>query len=290
MSEHIRKDPGESLAGRLAAGLGKGGAYLLLCALALQTLYPLAWVVLGSLKTNDEMITNIWGLPANPQLSNYTEAWRIAGMGTRVLNSIGLTACSLALIVLAAAPCAYALARMQFPGRKLLLGVIVAAMLVPAQITAIPLFLVARDLGLINSIPGASMVMAATGIPISVFVLRGFFMGLPAELEDAARVDGAGRLTILWRIIQPLSRPGIALVLILQFIDVWNDYFLSMLLLRRPEVQTIPLGLVNFFQQYDSLWSYYFAALAMTMLPVVLVFVLLQRQFIAGLTAGAVKG
>jgi len=290
MSERIQTDPGETLGGRLAAGLGTTGAYLLLGAVALQTLYPLLWVVFGSFKSNDELITNIWGAPRTLHLENYSEAWRIAGMGTRILNSVGLTACTLVIVVLAAAPCAYALARMRFPGQKVLFTIIVASMLVPAQITAIPLFLVARDFGLLNSIPGASVVMAATGIPISVFVLRGFFMGLPAELEDAARVDGAGRLTILWKIIQPLSRPGIALVLILQFIDVWNDYFLSMLLLRTPEVQTIPLGLVNFFQQYESLWSYYFAALAMTMMPVILVFVILQRQFIAGLTAGAVKG
>jgi raffinose/stachyose/melibiose transport system permease protein len=280
----------DTVAARLIAGLGRGGAYLLLGVVALQTLYPLLWVVFGSLKTNEEMIINVWGPPAVPQFSNYVQAWQIAGMGTRILNSLELTACTLALVVVAAAPCAYALARMRFPGQNVLFGVIVASMLVPAQITAIPLFLVARDLGLINSVPGASLIMAATGIPVSVFVLRGFFKGLPAELEDAALVDGAGRLTILWRIIQPLARPGIALVLILQFIDVWNDFFLSMLLLRRPEVQTIPLGLVNFFQQYESMWSFYFAALAMTMLPVILVFVVLQRQFIAGLTAGAVKG
>ena len=289
MSESARA-PVVGLAGRLAAGLGRGGAYLLLAALAIQTLYPLLWVIFGSLKSNDEMLTNVWGPPASPQWGNYADAWRIAGMGTRIVNSVTLTAVSLTVVILAATPCAYALARLRFPGQRLLFGIIVGAMLVPAQITAIPLFLVARDLGLVNSVPGAGVVLAATGIPVSVFVLRGFFLGLPAELEDAARVDGAGRLTILWRIIQPLARPGIALVLILQFIDVWNDFFLSMLLLRRSDVQTIPLGLVNFFQQYESMWSLYFAALSMTMLPVILVFVLLQRQFIAGLTAGAVKG
>lgn len=287
MLEPVRTDSATS---RLAAGLGTTGAYLLLLALVAQTLYPLAWVVFGSLKTNEELITNVWGLPERLAFSNYAEAWHIADMGTRVLNSVLLTVYSLTIVVLAAAPCAYALARMHFPGRNLLFGIIVTSMLVPAQITAIPLFLVARDLGIVNSLFGTAFVLAATGVPISVFVLRGFFLGLPAELEDAARVDGAGRLTILWRIIQPLARPGIALVLILQFIDVWNDYFVSMLLLRKPEVQTIPLGLVNFFQQYESMWSLYFAALAMTMLPVIAVFVLLQRQFIAGLTSGAVKG
>ncbi|MCX5580547.1 carbohydrate ABC transporter permease [Kaistia terrae] len=119
--------------------------------------------------------------------------------------------------------------------------------------------------------------------------MRSFFMSLPFDLEDAARVDGAGRVAILVRIMLPLARPGMALIIIFGFIEVWNDFFLAFLLLRQPEVQTIPLGLVNFFQQYDSMWNLYFAALMITTLPVILLFVLMQRQFIAGLTAGAVK-
>ncbi|RUY80300.1 carbohydrate ABC transporter permease, partial [Mesorhizobium sp. M7A.F.Ca.CA.001.10.2.1] len=108
--------------------------------------------------------------------------------------------------------------------------------------------------------------------------------------EDAARIDGASRLEILIHIMLPLVRPGVALILIFGFIEIWNDFFLAFLLLRDPSVQTIPLGLVSFFQQYDSLWTLYFAALTITTLPVIVVFVAMQRQFIAGLTAGAVKG
>jgi raffinose/stachyose/melibiose transport system permease protein len=120
--------------------------------------------------------------------------------------------------------------------------------------------------------------------------LRSFFLTLPTELEDAARVDGASRLDILVKVMLPLARPGMALVTIFAFIEIWNDFFLAFLLLRQPAVQTIPLGLVAFFQQYDSLWNLYFAALMMTTLPVILIFVLMQRQFIAGITAGATKG
>jgi raffinose/stachyose/melibiose transport system permease protein len=149
--------------------------------------------------------------------------------------------------------------------------------------------MVARDLNIINSTVGISFIYAASIMPLSIFIMRSFFMSLPFDLEDAARVDGAGRTTILFRIMLPLARPGMALIIIFGFIEVWNDFFLAFLLLRQPEVQTIPLGLVNFFQQYDSLWNLYFAALMITTLPVIALFVLMQRQFIAGLTAGAVK-
>jgi raffinose/stachyose/melibiose transport system permease protein len=211
-------------------------------------------------------------------------------MGSRLFNSVVVTAAALVVVLATATPCAYALARLRFRGRATVTAVAVAAMLVPPQVMAIPLFLLAADLGLINSRLGVALVYAATGLPLSVFLLRGFFLSLPADLEDAARVDGAGRLTILVRVMLPLIRPGIALVLIFQFIEIWNDFFIAFLLLREPSVQTIPLGLVNFFQQYDALWPLYFAALIMTTVPVIAVFVVMQRQFIAGLTAGAVKG
>ena len=163
-------------------------------------------------------------------------------------------------------------------------------MLVPPQVMAIPLFMVARDLGLIDGRLGISVIYAATSLPLEVFILRSFFLTLPADLEDAARIDGASRLTILIQVMLPLIRPGIGLILIFGFIEIWNDFFLAFLLLRDPSVQTLPLGLVSFFQQYDSLWTLYFAALTITTLPVIVVFVAMQRQFIAGLTAGAVKG
>ncbi|SHE91252.1 raffinose/stachyose/melibiose transport system permease protein [Kaistia soli DSM 19436] len=282
---------GDTLAALGWRGLAELGlVYLALFVVLVQTIYPLFWVLSGSLKTKQEVITNVWGPPSGLAVSNYAEAWRMAGMGARILNSVGITMAALVILVLAATPCAYAIARLKFRGRIAVTAAIVAAMLVPPQVMAIPLFLVARDLGLINNRLGIAIIYAATSLPLSVFILRSFFMTLPADLEDAARVDGASRLAILVHIMLPLIRPGVALVLIFGFIEIWNDFFLAFLLLRKPELQTIPLGLVSFFQQYDSLWNLYFAALMITTLPVIVVFLLMQRQFIAGLTAGAVKG
>jgi raffinose/stachyose/melibiose transport system permease protein len=280
------------IAGRLGyrGVLEIAGVYLALLIVLAQTLYPLLWVLFGSLKTKDDMINNVWGPPQRLVLQNFVDAWRIADMGSRILNSVLVTGLALAILVAVATPCAYAAARLRFPGRGAVVAVAVAAMLVPPQVMAVPLFMVARDLGLINSRLGIAVIYAATSLPLSVFILRSFFLTLPTDLEDAGRVDGAGRLTILTRIMLPLIRPGVALVLIFGFIEIWNDFFLAFLLLREKSVQTIPLGLVTFFQQYDSLWNLYFAALTITTLPVIAVFVAMQRQFIAGLTAGAVKG
>ncbi len=263
--------------------------YGLLALVLVETLYPLLWVLFGSLKTKPEILANIWGPPSALHWSNYAEAWRIAGMGSRLANSLIVTGCALALLVLAATPCAYALTRLKFRGRAAILAVIVTAMLVPPQVMAIPLFMTARDFGLINSLPGIALIYAASALPLSVFIMRSFLLTLPADIEEAARVDGASRLQVLIHIVLPLLRPGLALVIIFGFIEIWNDFFLAFLLLREPGVETIPLGLVSFFQQYDSLWNLYFAALMMTTLPVIVVFLLLQRHFIAGLTAGAVK-
>jgi raffinose/stachyose/melibiose transport system permease protein len=223
------------------------GIYAALAVLTLQTVYPLLWVLFGSLKSKQEMMNNIWGPPADYHLANYADAWKVAGMGDRLFNSVMVTSLALALLVAAATPCAYALARLRFHGSHIILGVIVSAMLVPPQVMAIPLFVLARDLGLINSRIGISVIYAATTLPISIIIIFGF-------------------------------------------IEIWNDFFLAFLLLRQPAVQTIPLGLVTFFQQFDSLWNLYFAALMITTLPVIIIFAFMQRQFIAGLTAGATKG
>ena len=265
------------------------GIYGALSIVLVETLYPLLWVLFGSLKTKTEMVNNIWGPPSSLVFQNYADAWRIAGIGDRIANSVTVTVLALVLIVVVATPCAYAVTRLRFPGRNVALALIVASMLVPPQVLTIPLFLVASKLGLINSLFGIALIYAAATMPLSVFILRGFLMTLPMELEDAARMDGANRLDILLLIMLPLVRPGLALVVIFAFIEIWNDFFLAFLLLRVPEVQTIPLGLVSFFQQYGSLWNLYFAALMITTLPVIIVFTLMQRQFVAGLTAGAVK-
>jgi raffinose/stachyose/melibiose transport system permease protein len=189
-----------------------------------------------------------------------------------------------------ATPAAYAIARLALPGGRAIFIAILAMMMVPAQTTVIPLFLIVRDLGLLNSRLGLVLVYAATGAAFSIFVLRSFFLSIPTELEDAALCDGANRVQAFVHIVLPLARPGLATVAIFQGMEIWNEFFLAFIFIRDPGRQTIPLGLVEFFSRYQSEWVLYFAALTTISLPVIVLYVAMQRQFIQGLTAGALKG
>ncbi len=276
---------------------GRGGEtiwrvviYAVLMFFAVQTVYPILWMIFGSLKTNDDLFANIWGPPRILQWGNYAEAWQIGSLGTRIGNSVLVTVGSLVLLLLVATPAAYAIARLALPGGRAIFLAILAMMMVPAQTTVIPLFLIVRDLGLLNSRLGLVLVYTATGAAFSIFVLRSFFLSIPTELEDAALCDGANRFQAFLHIVLPLARPGLATVAIFQGMEIWNEFFLAFIFIRDPERQTIPLGLVEFFSRYQSEWTLYFAALTTISLPVIVLYVAMQRQFIHGLTAGALKG
>lgn len=264
--------------------------YAILCFFTAQTVYPLIWLLSSSLKTDADFFNNIWGLPSTFMFENYTRAWEIGELGSRIFNSVLITSVSLIVLILVAALAAYALARMELPGGRYIFLFILASMMIPSEVTVIPLFLVVKALGLLNSYLGIILVYVASGAAFSIFLLRGFFLSIPRELEEAALVDGANHLQVFLRIVLPLSLPGLATVAVFQGMQLWNEFFLAFIFLRRPEIQTIPLGLVNFFSRYQTDWTLYFAALATVIIPVILLYVVLQRWFIAGLTAGALKG
>jgi raffinose/stachyose/melibiose transport system permease protein len=264
--------------------------YAALILFAVQTVYPILWMIFGSLKSNEDLFTNIWGPPTVLQLNNYAEAWQTGSLGTRIGNSVFVTVASLALLLFVATPAAYAIARMNLPGGRAIFGLILVTMMVPAQTTLIPLFLIVKELGLLNSRIGLVLVYAATGAAFSIFILRAFFQSIPADLEDAALCDGANRVQAFLHVVLPLARPGLATVAIFQGMEIWNEFFLAFIFIRDPARQTIPLGLVEFFSRYQSEWTLYFAALTTISLPVIVLYVAMQRQFIEGLTAGALKG
>jgi raffinose/stachyose/melibiose transport system permease protein len=290
MSASYQAAGGGASGGRWQAVAWQTLVYAALVLFAIQTIYPIVWMIFGSLKTNDDLFTNIWGPPRGLQWSNYSEAWQIGSLGTRIGNSILVTAGSLVLLLVVATPAAYAIARLALPGARAIFVVILATMMVPAQTTLIPLFLIVKELGLVNSRLGLILIYAATGTAFSIFVLRAFFLSIPVELEDAALCDGANRWQAFMHVVLPLARPGLATVAIFQGMEIWNEFFLAFIFVRDPERQTIPLGLVEFFFRYQSEWTLYFAALTTITLPVIILYVAMQRQFIAGLTAGALKG
>ena len=252
--------------------------------------YPVLWMLLQSFKTKFELYSNIWGLPQQLFVDNYVQAWRIARMGTYILNSVIVSVGTVALVLVVASLAGYAFAKMRFPGRDVLFYTFVFTLIVPVQVTIIPLYAVVSGLGLSNTYFALILPYAAAGLPLSIFLLRAFFASVPREIEEAARIDGCSELAAFWRVVLPISGPGLATVTILQFLGAWNEFLLALIFIRNPALRTIPLGLQAFFFEYSVEWGYLFAALAMATVPVIVVYVVMQRQFIKGLTAGAVTG
>lgn len=256
---------------------------------AFVVMYPLIIMLLSSIKTNRELFTDPYGWPAQPMWANYVRAWKEANFAGYFKNSIFVTVTSTSLIVLVASMASFALGRIQFKLNAWIYGLFLAGLVVPSRLAIIPLFLLMRDLKLLNSHLGLIVVYVAGAMPFSIFLLTTFFRQVPKELEEAAIVEGAGLFTIYWRIMMPLVRPALATVAIFQFLSVWNDFFFPLVFLRNPKLMTIPVGLSNFFGEYATDWSVLFAALSISILPVILMFIAMSRQFISGLTAGAVK-
>jgi raffinose/stachyose/melibiose transport system permease protein len=252
--------------------------------------YPVLWMLLQSFKTKFELYANVWGLPQQLFLDNYVQAWRIARMGTYVFNSLIVSVGTVAIVLVLASLAGYAFARLRFAGRQVLFYAFIFSLIVPLQVTIIPLYAVVSGLGLTNTYFALILPYAAGGLPLSIFLLRAFFESVPREIEEAARIDGCSELAAFWRVVLPISGPGLATVTILQFLGAWNEFLLALIFIRNPALRTIPLGLQSFFFEYAVEWGYLFAALSMATVPVVLVYVLMQRHFISGLTAGAVKG
>lgn len=264
--------------------------YVVLIVFSIQALLPFIWMVFGSFKTQEEYYTNIWGTPRALQWSNYRDAWVTGQVGDLLGNSIFVAVIGLVVLVFTSVLTAYCLARLEFPGKKVVFWVVLATMMVPPDIMTVPLFIILRELGLLGYQWSLSLIYAAGGFGLSTFLMRGFFMAIPRSLEEAAYIDGAGRLRTLITIILPLARSGILTVIILQGMSMWNDLYLALVFLRRPDDATVPLGLLNFFQKYTVQWPEFFAALVITALPILVLFFAFQKQFIQGMTSGSVKG
>jgi len=265
------------------------GFHLVLGTYALIVLYPLLVMLLSSIKSTRELITNPYGWPAHPMWSNYVQAWEEARFAVYFKNSIYLTITSTASIIFCASMASYILGRVKFKLNPWVYGLFMAGLVIPGRLAIIPLFLLIRDLHLLNKHIGLILIYTGNAMPFAIFLLTTFFRQIPTELEEAAVVEGAGRFTIYWRIMLPLVRPALATVAIFEFLHIWNDFFYPLVFLRSEKLMTIPVGLSIFFGEYATNWALLFAALAISILPVVVIFIAMSKQFIAGLTAGAIK-
>ncbi len=271
---------------------GRFGMLLAYAALALaliQSAGPVIWLLLGSVKSQPEFYADPWAMPRAWAWNNYARAFETARIGDHVRNSLIVVALGLAILLVTSATTAYALARFRFRSRDLILSVILMTMMVPPDILTVPLFLTLRSLGLLGSYLGLACIYAVGGFGMAVFLLRSYFIAVPAELEEAARLDGASTLRVLWHVILPMSMPGFLSVVIIQAISMWNDLYLAFVFLRDPDMATVPIGLLNFYRRESIDWPLLLAALAILTVPVLIIYAAAQRRFVEGFTSGAVK-
>ena len=255
--------------------------------LALVFMLPLIWTVVGSFRPAGDLRVSPWAVPARLFLHNYAAAWQ-GRIGLYLLNSTFVTIVSVVVIVALSAPAAYAFARLRFSGSTLTLSFILTGLLIPAHAVLIPLYQLnsALQVGDYLAIIGPYV---AFGLPLTVLLLRAYFVEIPGELMEAAIIDGAGHLRILWSIFMPIARPAVATVAIFQAAWVWNELPFALVFINQGGHYTLPVGLLSFQGEHIANWGAILAGVTVAVIPLMVLYLAFQRHIIRGLTAGALK-
>jgi ABC-type glycerol-3-phosphate transport system permease component len=260
-----------------------------IAAALLMVVFPIGWAALSSLRPEAELFGASL-VPTRLGLDHYRALFAARDFWTPVRNSLVVAAATTALSVTIGAGCAYALARMQFRGKAVLLALVLAVAMFPQISIVSPLYLLLRQLGLLNTYPGLVLPYMTFAMPLTIWLLTGYFRQLPPGLEEAAFVDGAGRMRTLREVVLPLAGPGLATTAILTFLYCWNEFLFALSFAMGPERYTVPVAIALFRGQYQVPWGEILAAAIVASIPVALIVLAAQRRIVAGLTAGAVKG
>ena len=265
--------------------------YLVLGVAAAVLIYPFLYMLSTSFKPRSLVLDAPLDLiPSTPTLDNYAKALGTDNFGHYFVNSAMVAVASTVLIVLLSSMMAYAFSRLTFPGKRVLVTAVVVGLAIPTMMLIIPQFLLARDLHLLNSLQGLVPFYVGTAIGFNTFLLTGFFETIPRELDEAMIVDGAGPWRRYWSLVIPLSRPALATTVIFAFLGTWDEFAWALTVLNDTDVRTLPIAIALFQGQHATSWGLVFAASMIAILPVLVVYVVFQRFFVAGLTSGAVKG
>lgn len=266
---------------------GRVGLYVALAAVAAIFFVPFGWTVVTSLKTlPDSLRFSLW--PQHPTLAGYRDALTTFNFGRYALNSAivasVITACNVVLASLGG----YAFARLRFPGRDLLFLLVLASLMIPDQLRLVPVYQMVTALGLISTFQGYVLIKLVEAT--NLFFMRQYFLSLPRDLEEAAKLDNAGHFKTFWKVMLPLAGPAVASVVILEFQGIWNEFFWPLLILQDQSKWTLPIGIAQFTFAFQTNWPPLMAASVIAILPILALFVFLQRYFVAGAAAAAVKG
>lgn len=252
-------------------------------------LVPMLFVVYLSFKSLSGILSDPVALPDRLHTENYTQAWSQGDLARYLINTVVVAGVTVAAILAVSSLAAFVIARYEFRGNQLLYLFFVAGLALPIQIIALPVFILMRDLGLLNSLWSLILVFSAGGVSFSVFLLVNFMRTIPGELQEAAVIDGAGPLQIYWHVVLPLIRPALGIVAIFQFITAWKEFFFPLLLIQDPRSMTVPVGVLSFVGEHTTDYQLLLAALVMVSIPTIIGFMLVAKQFRRNLMGGGVK-
>ena len=278
------------LSGKKRRRLSGAAAYGILCIFSALVLIPILWMVSTAFKTTAETMTNppIW-IPSSISVDSFGRLWKEYPFSEWFKNSFIITICSMFACVVCACLAGYGLTRFQFPGRVAMMTFILVTQMFPSVMLLVPFYSVIAKMGLIDTHLGLILVYTSFTVPFCTWMMLGFFKALPLELDEAARIDGANVWQTFWHVVLPLTIPGIASTSIYAFINSWNEYMFAFILTRTPQMRTLSVGIAEMNGYQQVLWNDMMAASIIASLPLIILFVCLQKYFISGLTAGAVK-
>lgn len=276
-------------------------AYLILAIFTVIFAYPILWSVISSFKTSAEIRQSPFSFPAVPQFVNYANAWNAAHMGDYFLNSVFVTALSMALLIVLVIPCSYVLTRFNFRFRNFLRLLMMAGLFINVNYIVYPIYLMINGVGravfgngllLTDNLVTVSIINAVTSVPFSIYLLSGFLSGLPKGYEEAARIDGCSNWGILLKVIVPLSMPSILTVILFQFLAYWNEYLVAQTFLISDAKRTLPVGLLSIMQEAKVATDYgrLYAGLVIVMVPVLVLYCFVQKNLTKGISMGGLKG
>lgn len=268
-----------------------GATYAVLLTVVVFSLAPIFWTLLTSLKPEGDIISPVLQyIPQHLTLENYETIWRRSGFSRLIGNSAVTSVTTMAICLLFGSFAAYSVSRYRFPGRNQLLLFFLVSRMFPAVLLLIPLFIMFKTLNLLDSSFGLALAYATFLLPLTIWMLKGFFDAIPTDLEDAARIDGCSRVGTLFRIVLPLARPGLVATAVFVAVSAWNEFLLALMLTTSQGSRTWPVGLQLLVGEFQLPWGQLCAGGIISIVPVVIFFAFIQRSLIRGLTAGAVKG
>ena len=264
--------------------------HLFLISVSITCLFPLFWMVASSLKTQETIFKDMSIIPREFHFENYYHAWMEGGFGRNFLNSLFYTTAVVIGIIIVASMAAYAFSRLKFPGKTIFFFMFMAAMMIPIPGSFVPLYVLLNKLHLRNTAIGYILCMINVGLSTSIFLLKTFFDKMPKELEDAARIDGCSKLGIWWHVALPLAKPVLAVVVVFNALNVWNEYVLALIIFDSKPMMPLQVALMTFQGEFITRYPLLMAGLTITALPIIIVYLLMQKYIVKGVTHGAVVG